>query len=112
MGAKHELFDQAPDPINIITCIEKADRFFENKHQGSQKRMISDCYAWLSEFAHPNFNSNDSAIRLINDGIAFRHGEDISEDELKLLGYLSISAGLFVAFFDQLGTFASAVFDG
>ena len=109
MGAKHELFTSAPDPINVMTLIEKTDHYVSKQGLGP-KGMVVDCYAWLSEFAHPNFNSNDGGIRLAGSGFEFRHGEQISESELNLLGYLDISALLFPTLFDDLGTKASQAF--
>jgi len=62
MGAKHEQFAAAPQPISIMTCVEKADLYLEANGFPADKRMIADCYAWLSDFAHPNFLSTSSAI--------------------------------------------------
>lgn len=62
MGARHSQSKNAPEPISILTCFEKADRYYEKKHAIGRKRMLQDSYEWLCEFAHPNFNSNVSAF--------------------------------------------------
>jgi hypothetical protein len=112
MGGRHERFAKMPDPINILTAIEKADRYFERRDKSLKKGMLADCYGWLSETAHPNFNSSDAALRLNTEraGFEFRHGEALSDEEAELLGYLDISAELFLLFFDELGTLAATAF--
>lgn len=112
MGGRHDLFAKMPDPINILTAIEKADRYFERQNKISKQGMLTDCYAWLSEFAHPNFNSSDSALRLNAKLLRFefRHGGALSREEADLLGYLDISADLFLQFFDDLGPLAATAF--
>lgn len=104
MGAKHEFFAEMPDPINILTAIEKADRYIQQSGFIDAKGMLADCYGWLSEFAHPNFNSSDAALRLNHQkhGFEFRHGGDLSADEIHMLGYLDISANVFTQVFDDL----------
>ena len=37
MGAKHEPFEGAPPPVNIMTCIEKADRYLETQASRSKR---------------------------------------------------------------------------
>lgn len=112
MGAKHELFKEMPDPTNILTAIEKADRYIEQSGVIDKSGMLADCYAWLSEFAHPNFNSSDAALRLDADrnGFSFRHGGELVTEELQLLGYLDISASVFIRVFDDLGQLATDAF--
>lgn len=112
MGARHPMFSQQPDPVNILSAIEKADRYFERKHKGPRQGMLADCYAWLSDFAHPNFLSGDSAICLDKAAgrFEFRHGGALSQEELEQLGYLAISAELFVDFFDDLADLTAKAF--
>jgi hypothetical protein len=64
MGAKHDLFDKANAPVNILTCIENADKLIDAELFKDKKRMLEDLYGWLSEFAHPNFCSNRTAFTL------------------------------------------------
>ncbi len=66
MGARHNLFEKANAPPNILTSIEKADRFlnqtlFEN---ANKEKKLEDTYNWLSDFAHPNFLSHCAAFKL------------------------------------------------
>lgn len=104
MGAKHEFFAEMPDPINILTAIEKADRYIRQSGFIDANGMLADCYGWLSEFAHPSFNSSDAALRLNHQrcGFEFRHGGDLSPEEIQMLGYLDISANVFTQVFDDL----------
>src|SRR5690606_12584034 len=94
------------------TAIEKADRYLKHVELSETKGMLADCYAWLSEFAHPNFNSIDAAIRLSQErgGFVFRHGGPLSEGEIEQLGSLDISAGLFVRLFDELSALSENAF--
>lgn len=112
MGAKHEFFAEMPDPINIMTAIDKADRYIQKSGFIDAKGMLADCYGWLSEFAHPNFNSSDAALRLNSQrqGFEFRHGGELSDDEIQMLGYLDISANVFTRVFDDLARLSDEVF--
>jgi hypothetical protein len=105
MGAKHSLFAQARPPANILTCIEKADQYLDkNLFDGQKKGILRDNYDWLSEFSHPNFLSNQTSFALDKAGGRFllRHGGDVQETDFQLMGYLSISSGLFPEIFDSL----------
>jgi hypothetical protein len=113
MGAKHELFGEANDPKNILTCIEKADRFLDSEvFEGEKHMSLRDCYDWLSEFAHPNFLSNSSALTLDKETgrIVFRHDGELIARDLDIIGYLWISAELFLECFDRFGVQPEAAF--
>jgi hypothetical protein len=105
MGAKHELFDKADSPKNIMTCIEKGDKFLDDVLFGKKTGLLNDCYGWLSEFAHPNFCSNKSSFTLdkVTGSMAFRHDGDLQESDFQLVGYLEMSAALFPKLFDTFG---------
>ena len=65
LGAKHDLFFKADAPVNILTCIEQADKYLDvHLFGGKKEAMLQHIYGWLSEFAHPNFCSNTSAFSL------------------------------------------------
>ena len=102
MGAKHQVFTEARPPINILTCIKKADKYLEKHISEGEKGSLQDCYNWMSEFSHPNFPSNDSAFTLDkpNNRFVMRHESDLQEVDFQLLGYLEISSGFFVILFD------------
>jgi hypothetical protein len=112
LGAKHEQFAAAPQPINTMTCIEKADRYLEANGFPAGKRMIADCYAWLSDFAHPNFLSMGSAIEAQDNTGRMRilHDVELGPRELSTLGYLDISAKLFLKLFDDFADRAADAF--
>jgi hypothetical protein len=103
MGAKHETFEKARDPLNVLTCIEKADKYLNKALFEEKKDMLQDCYDWLSEFAHPNFLSNLSAFALDkqNNQMILRYGGGLRREDFQLLEYLETSAILFGYLFDS-----------
>jgi len=103
LGARHEQFAKAPNPPNIMTCIERADRYLDAHWFKKKTGMLLDNYNWLSEFAHPNFLSNASAYTpdIPNRRFVFRHEGDIQESDFQLITYLDISAGVFAQLFDD-----------
>jgi hypothetical protein len=104
LGAKHpDHFTKAPDPPNILTCIEKADVYLRAHFTAYAHGCLRDAYDWLSEFAHVNFLSHSSAFTVdtANRRFVFRHDGELQERDFDIIGYLEISAGLFVVFFDH-----------
>lgn len=54
--------------VNILTCLEKADRVLrEALPDVDLGDWIKDFHALVSEFVHPNFDSNFSEIELIDE---------------------------------------------
>jgi hypothetical protein len=105
LGAKHpNHFSKAPDPPNILTCIDKADIYLSSHFPTYGKGCLRDTYDWLSEFAHPNFLSHSSAFTVDtpNRRFVFRHNGELQERDFDLIVYLEISAGLFIILFDHL----------
>jgi hypothetical protein len=105
MGAKHDVFTKANSPQNIMACIEKGDKFLDNIIFGKKTGLLSDCYGWLSEFAHPNFCSNKISFNLDKTAgnFVFRHDADLQETDFQLAGYLQMSAAIFPKVFDTFG---------
>jgi hypothetical protein len=103
LGAKHPQFSKAPNPPNIMTCIEKADRYLDTHFFKNKTGMLRDNYDWLSDFGHPNFLSNCSAFTVdkANRRFVFRHEGDIQESDFELMVYLELSAGVFILLFDD-----------
>ncbi len=104
LGAKHDLFSEADSPVNILTCVEQADKHLElNWFGGEKKGMLKDIYGWLSEFAHPNFCSNKSAFSLdkATGRMVFRHEGELQDNDFQLVGYMDISATMFPKLFDE-----------
>ena len=104
LGAKHSQFAKAPNPPNILSCIEKADRYLDTHFLKEKKGILRDGYDWLSEFVHPNFCGNSSAYTINKETrqFVFRHDGEIRESDFDLVGYLVIGAGLFMYLFDRL----------
>jgi hypothetical protein len=104
MGAKDDLFTQANAPVSILTCIENTDKYLSAELFGGEKKdVMEEIYNWLSEFAHPNFCSNKSAFNLDKQAnrMIFRHDADLQEKDFGLVGYMSVSAGLFPSLYDR-----------
>jgi hypothetical protein len=103
LGARHEHFAKAPNPPNILTCIEKADKYLDAHCFKEKRGMLLDCYNWLSDFSHPNFLSNASSFTIdrANRRFSFRHEGDIQESDFQLMTYLDIGAVVFLQFFDD-----------
>jgi hypothetical protein len=109
MGAQHELFTRANKPQNILASIEKGDKFLNAHVFKKETNMLADCYAWLSEFAHPNFCSNKTAFHLDKDkkAMVFRHDGELQESDFQLVGHLELSAKMFPKLFDHFGSEAT-----
>jgi hypothetical protein len=103
MGAKHSLFEKANSPENILTCIERTDKFLNQNILGTKDNIVRDTYDWLSEFAHPNFLSNQTAFKLdkANGRFLFDHASAIRKEDFQLFSYLLLSASFFLPLHDQ-----------
>jgi hypothetical protein len=98
MGAKHDLFSKANPPPNIMTCIEKGDKFLDSMFK-EKKGILQDCYSWLSEYAHPNFLSNSRSFSLdkTTGRIVFRHDGDCK----KAISRSYTTSALALSFFES-----------
>jgi hypothetical protein len=98
MGAKHNLFDKANAPVNILTCVENADKHLDAELFQEKKKVLEELYTWLSEFAHPNFCSNKTAFKLdkATGRMMLRDSDVIGEDHFQMIATVEMSAGLFV----------------
>jgi hypothetical protein len=97
MGAKHDLFDKANAPVNILTCVQNADKHLDAEFFGEKTKMLQDFYTWLSEFAHPNFCSNKTAFTLdkTTGRMVLRNNDVIGEDHFQMLSTVEMAAGMF-----------------
>jgi hypothetical protein len=89
-----------------MACIEKGDKFL-NTHLFEKKMdLLTDCYGWLSEFAHPNYCSNKTAFHLNKErhSMVFRHDGELQESDFQLIGYLELSAKTFPRLFDHFAS--------
>ncbi|HXW26471.1 MAG TPA: hypothetical protein VEK73_17130, partial [Xanthobacteraceae bacterium] len=96
MGAKDDIFDKAKAPVNILTCIEHADKHLDSEVD-HKKGVFKEVYVWLSEFAHPNFCSNKTAFTLDKQKgrMLLRKEEELRDDHFQMLGCLDMSAMMF-----------------
>jgi hypothetical protein len=110
MGGKHDLFAKTGVPKSIVTMIENADKFIDTELPQTKTRMLQEGYAWLSEFAHPNFLSHSNAFVFdkATGRMIFRHEGELQEDDFQHLLFLSISGELFFAMYDAFKTQAEA----
>jgi hypothetical protein len=105
-GGKHDLFAENGAPKNIITMIQNADKFLDSEILEKPQAMLQEGYAWLSEFAHPNFCSHSNAFKLDKETgrMVFRHQSEIQNDDFQHLLYLSISGLLLICLYDEFAT--------
>ena len=107
LAVRHESVPQAPDSKNILSLFEHAHKSVNISVLGGttkQYYILKDSYEYLSDFCHPNFHSNLVAIELDESvpEFIFRHGHPMRDKEFNLIGYLLLSAPLFVGLFDQI----------
>ena len=107
LGVRHEGVPQAPDPMSILSMLEYADKSINTSVIGTTTKkydILKGSYEFLCEFAHPNFLSNSVAIDLDKSipEFRFRHGQPMRDLEFKLVGYLLLSAPIFLDLFDQI----------
>lgn len=107
LGVRHESISQAPDPKNILSLLEHADKSVNISVLGGttkQYYILKDSYEFLCEFCHPNFHSNSVAIDLDASvpEFRFRHGQPMRDKEFELVEYLLLSGPIFVALYDQI----------
>ena len=110
-GSRAEELLLAPDPKNILTQLDYADkaigRLLINDGQKDLK-WLRESYEFLCEFCHPNFHSNKLSYNLDekNGVFIFRYeGEQILKKEFGIIEYILISGGLFIDLFDWAGEF-------
>lgn len=107
LGVRHKSVPQAPDPKNILSLFEYADESANIAVLGGTTKqycILKESYEYLCEFCHPNFHSNSVAIDLDKSvpEFRFRYGQPMRDDEFQLIGYLLLSAPVFVALYDQI----------
>jgi hypothetical protein len=108
LGSKEPVLSKAgaPSPKQILTMLEEADKAVSASILGLNERraILSDCYAFLCEIAHPNFHSNSMSFDLDRnaDKFVFRRSNPMREQENQMIRYLLISSPLFVALYDAI----------
>jgi hypothetical protein len=97
LGAKHDFFDKAGSPVNIITCVEHTDKYLDVELFKKKTEMLQDLYGWLCEFAHPNFCSNKSSYTLdkATGRMMLRKEKVITSDHFEMVSTLKMSADFF-----------------
>lgn len=104
-----------PEARNVLSMLEYADKsasvhFFGGKSK--EHDVLTDCYSYLSEFCHPNFHSNRTAIEVdhARQQYRFRHDQPMRDDECKVLGYILISGPIFVGLFKIIDELVPSIF--
>lgn len=97
MGAKDDLFENAKAPVNVLSCVEGADKHLDAEFFRDKKKTLEGFYTWLSEFAHPNFCSNKTAFTLdkATGRMVLRNDDVIGDDHFQMLITVEVVAGLF-----------------
>lgn len=110
MGVRHDQFEEARPPLNVLTCIEKADRYLDKHYLKEKHGLLQDCYSWLSDYAHPNFLSNVAAFTLDkkNNSMVIRNSTELNKDELNLVGYFGLCSVAFEFLFAEQASRASS----
>jgi len=99
-GARHEFLKDADSPVNIMTCIGRADVIM-GKKIGGDTSSLRDSYDWLSEYAHPNFLSNALAYSVDDQSrFVFRHAGGFDRKDFQVPSYMVVAAGIFTLLFD------------
>ncbi len=107
IGASHEMFSSAPNPINVLYYVEKSEKYFPRLNEQKEKLDLRDKYDFLSEFCHPNFcssivghNFDPSEGKIVYDEV-----DKIDKKNSVILDYLSVMTALLIVFdneFSQL----------
>lgn len=101
IGTRLPISEEEVPAVNIMSYIKRADRFI----YGTEKAELSSIYDRLSEYAHPNIDSNVVSFRMENGIYKFGHKTEISPAHVALLGHLHKAAVIFDAgssFFQSL----------
>lgn len=111
LGHSGSDFQNAPKPINVMTMIEKADRYLKSKTDGLCYEIISDSYGWLSNFGHPNSLSSISSFRIDPAKSAFVFGDtnELKDNEKEFINYVILSSGIQLSFLNDIGEISARV---
>jgi hypothetical protein len=91
----------------VLNMLEYADRSVSKNilcGKAEEHNILTDCYKFLCEFSHPNFHSNTISFELDKEsqGFKIRHYDPMRDREFDIIGYLLLSAPIFVALFDKI----------
>ena len=111
LGHSGSDFKDALKPINVMTMIEKADRYLKLTTGGQCSGIIFDSYGWLSNFGHPNSLSSVSTFQLDRERGAFVFGDEnaLKDNEKEFMNYLLLSTGIQSNFLKDIGEIGSRV---
>ncbi|CAN7517301.1 hypothetical protein [Brucella pseudogrignonensis] len=107
MSASHNLFTDAPKPLNVMTCFDKADMFLE-KQYAVEKRdkmgVLRDFYDWLSDYCHPNFLSSASSFILdkAQNRMLFQHKQRLLPRNADLFTPMALNLDIFDIFWKHI----------
>ncbi len=108
LGRRDRVGQDVPEAKQVLTLLEHVDKSVSKNILGGTSKqfdILTDCYAFLCEFSHPNFHSNSVAFDIDKQKRQFiiRHSEPMRDCEFNLAGYLLISSPIFVDLFDKIG---------
>ena len=90
-----------PDPINILTQVDAADKlFFE---MGGDDKSFRSCYDFFSEICHPNFLGIIMGSEIIEKNtVAYSEKLEFKEPDFGMLvNYMLASCGFFFHIYDE-----------
>lgn len=91
-----------PEAIGVMSMIDAADDLF--KQIAKEKiTVFRESYEYLSEFCHPNHYGVTMGSHLNSIGIVrFDKHPDLKNKYIEPLGYLTISTGIFIMYYDKI----------
>jgi hypothetical protein len=105
--------EQFPESVNILTCIEKAEKFSVEHLPFQWEPLLQSSYETLSEYAHPNMFSHGVAMDYNESKgtVRFRGRRAGDEAEGAFLGFIRVSLMLFIDFSDALTQLAGRAYE-
>lgn len=101
-GTRFEDVPALPRAVNMMTCIDKADKYMSVDPRYSGKKVIRQLYDFLSEHAHPNMSSHNVAIEYES---GFVKLQDLTQDDelcVACFGAVKLSLMLLIDFYDDM----------
>ena len=92
---------ERPDPINILTQVDAADKLFAE--MGGHNKPFRNCYDFLSELCHPNFLGITMGSEIVErNTVVYSEKFEFKEATFGMLvNYMLVSCGFFFHIYDE-----------
>ena len=92
---------ERPDPINILTQVDAADKLFAE--MGGHNKPFRNSYDFLSEFCHPNFLGLTMGSEIVaKNTVVYSEKLEFKEAHfVKLVNYMLMDCGFFFHIYDE-----------